>query len=299
MNKSRQHPHEGPSDNRSPETGGTQEKVRSLDDHRESATADEFGLPVDEHFEEVSENGKKVRQRGIYLLPNLFTTAALFSGFYAIIAGMNGSFEAAAVAIVVAGVFDALDGRIARLTNTSSAFGVEYDSLSDMVSFGLAPALVMFNWALAPMGKVGWAIAFVFSACAALRLARFNTQVGSVDKSYFVGLSSPPAAGLLAGMVWVGHDVAVGSELAVLAAAVTLLAALLMVSNVKYFSFKSIDVKGRVPFVAILVVVALFTLFAIQPDVVLLGMAVIYGLSGPLSWIWRRWGAARQSPAGE
>lgn len=248
----------------------------------------EFGFPVDEHFEEVSQDGKRVRQKGIYLLPNLFTTAALFSGFYAIIAGMTGDFQAAAIAIVVAGVFDALDGRIARMTNTSSAFGVEYDSLSDMVSFGLAPALVMFNWALAPIGKLGWATAFVFSACAALRLARFNTQVGSVDKTYFVGLSSPPAAGLLAGMVWVGHDVEVGTELTILAAIITLVAALLMVSNVKYFSFKTIDLKGRVPFVAILIVVALFTLFAIQPDVVLFSMAVTYGMSGPLLWLWRR-----------
>lgn len=262
---------------------------------RGGETPDEFALPVDEHIEEVSENGRKVRQKGIYLLPNLFTTAALFSGFYAIIAGMDRNFEAAAVAIVVAGVFDALDGRIARLTNTSSAFGVEYDSLSDMVSFGLAPALVVFNWALAPLGKVGWAIAFAFSACAALRLARFNTQVALVDKRHFVGLSSPPAAGLIAGMVWVGHDTEVGTELTMLAAIVTLLAALLMVSNIKYFSFKSIDFKGRVPFVAILVVVALFTLFAVQPDVVLLCMAVTYGLSGPLLWLWRRRRVAKQT----
>ncbi|MGQ9426476.1 CDP-diacylglycerol--serine O-phosphatidyltransferase [Gilvimarinus sp. F26214L] len=287
MSKSRQEPHS------QPQGEPSEEQVRSEGEQQDGAGADEFGLPIDEHFEEVSENGRKVRQKGIYLLPNLFTTAALFSGFYAIIAGMHGNFEAAAVAIVVAGVFDALDGRIARLTNTSSAFGVEYDSLSDMVSFGLAPALVMFNWALAPMGKVGWAIAFVFSACAALRLARFNTQAGTVDKSYFVGLSSPPAAGLLAGMVWVGHDVQVSQELAILAAIVTFMAALLMVSNVKYFSFKSIDFKGRVPFVAILVVVALFTLFAIQPDVVLLTMAVVYGASGPALWLVR----ARQRPS--
>ncbi|MEX1034203.1 MAG: CDP-diacylglycerol--serine O-phosphatidyltransferase [Cellvibrionaceae bacterium] len=288
MSKSPRESQRGASENKTSGGKSQAENIRSLDEPRGSSAIDELGLPVDEHFEEVSENGKKVRQRGIYLLPNLFTTAALFSGFYAIIAGMNGSFEAAAVAIVVAGVFDALDGRIARLTNTSSAFGVEYDSLSDMVSFGLAPALVMFNWALAPMGELGWAVAFAFSACAALRLARFNTQAATVDKSFFVGLSSPPAAGLLAGMIWVGHDVEVGPELAILAAIVTVLAALLMVSNVKYFSFKSIDFRGRVPFVAILVVVALFTLFAVQPDVVLLGMAVTYGLSGPLFWLWRR-----------
>lgn len=256
----------------------------------EGAGLADFGLPIDEHVEEVSYNGRKVRQKGIYLLPNLFTTAALFSGFYSIIAGMNSNFEAAAIAIVIAGIFDALDGRIARLTNTSSAFGVQYDSLSDMVSFGLAPALVIFNWGLAPLGKVGWAISFAFAACAALRLARFNTQVSSVDKSYFVGLSSPPAAGLLAGIVWVGHAVEVRQELSLLAAAVTLLAALLMVSNIKYFSFKTVDFKGRVPFVAILIVVALFALFAIQPAVALLTMAVLYSASGPVIWVSRRRG---------
>lgn len=283
-------------DSRQDRPGANSPENAGLGSESQSTKGQDFGTPIDEQSEAVSEDGKPVRQRGIYLLPNLFTTAALFSGFYAIIAGMSGDFQAAAIAIVVAGVFDALDGRIARMTNTSSAFGVEYDSLSDMVSFGLAPALVMFNWALAPIGKLGWAIAFAFSACAALRLARFNTQVGSVDKRYFVGLSSPPAAGLLAGIVWVGHDVEVGRELTILAAIVTLLAALLMVSNVKYFSFKTIDLKGRVPFVAILVVVALFTLFAIQPDVVLLSMAVVYGSSGPLMWLWRRKQVAGKDP---
>lgn len=270
---------------------GPDDEAKGAEFEDENSAMAEFGLPIDEHVEEVSYNGRKVRQKGIYLLPNLFTTTALFSGFYSIIAGMNGNFEAAAIAIVIAGIFDALDGRIARLTNTSSAFGVEYDSLSDMVSFGLAPALVIFNWALAPLGKVGWAIAFAFAACAALRLARFNTQVSSVDKSYFVGLSSPPAAGLLAGMVWVGHGIDVGRELSLLAAAITLLAALLMVSNIKYFSFKTIDFKGRVPFVAILAVVAVFALFAIQPAVVLLSVAVVYSASGPIIWISRRRGS--------
>lgn len=260
--------------------------VSSLDERR-SADSDDFEFPIDDHIEEVSENGQKVRRRGVYLLPNLITTGALFSGFYAIIAGMNGDFYSAAAAIVVAGIFDALDGRIARLTNTSSAFGVEYDSLSDMVSFGLAPSLVMFNWSLASLGKMGWAIAFAYSACAALRLARFNTQVDTVDKSYFVGLSSPPAAGLLAGIVWVGHDVEAGMGLTLLAAVATILAALLMVSNIKYFSFKSIDFKGRVPFVAIPIIVLLFALFATGPGFVLLCMAITYGLSGPGIWLWK------------
>jgi len=260
--------------------------VSSLDE-RKSVSLDDFEFPIDDHVEEVSENGQKVRRRGVYLLPNLITTGALFSGFYAIIAGMNGDFSNAAAAIVVAGIFDALDGRIARLTNTSSAFGVEYDSLSDMVSFGLAPSLVMFNWALASLGKVGWAIAFAYSACAALRLARFNTQVDTADTSFFVGLSSPPAAGLLAGIVWVGHDVEPGMGLTALGAVATILAALLMVSNIKYFSFKSIDFKGRVPFVAIPIIVLLFALFATGPGFVLLCVAITYALAGPGIWLWK------------
>jgi CDP-diacylglycerol--serine O-phosphatidyltransferase len=158
---------------------------------------------VDEHEEEVvTPSGQKERHKGVYLLPNLFTTAALFAGFFAIVSGMKGNFEAAGAAVIIAQLLDGFDGRIARLTNTTSAFGVQYDSLSDMVSFGLAPALVMFSWGLEPLGKFGWAAAFVFAACAALRLARFNTQVETVDKRYFVGLASPPAAAVLATTVW-------------------------------------------------------------------------------------------------
>lgn len=248
---------------------------------------EEFSLPIDDHIEEVSENGRKVRRRGVYLLPNLFTTAALFSGFYAIIAGMNGNFENAAIAIFVAGVLDGLDGRVARLTNTSSAFGVQYDSLSDMVSFGLAPALVMFNWGLQPIGKYGWGVAFAFTACAALRLARFNTQADTADKRYFTGLASPAAAGLIAATVWLGHLTDVGIELAVFAGFLTLAAALLMVSNIRYYSFKGLDVRGRVPFVAILAVVLLFVVIAANPDVMLLVIAAVYALSGPALWLWR------------
>jgi CDP-diacylglycerol---serine O-phosphatidyltransferase len=255
--------------------------------HRGSA--DDLLLPVDERIEEISEGGKKVRHRGIYLLPNLFTTAALFSGFYAIISGMHGNFENAAIAIFVAMVLDGLDGRVARLTNTSSAFGVQYDSMSDLVSFGLAPSLVIFNWALMPLHKYGWAVAFAYAACAALRLARFNTQVGVVDKRYFIGLASPSAAALVAGTVWVGHDVEVGTPLSILAATVTLMAGLLMVSNLKYSSFKGIDFKGRVPFAAILAVVILFVIITANPSVVLLSMAIIYALSGPVVFMWKKW----------
>ena len=168
-----------------------------------ASVASGLDLLVDEHEEEVSVDGRTVRHQGIYLLPNLFTTAALFAGFYAVIAAMRGDFENAAVAIFFAMVLDGLDGRIARLTNTSSKFGGEYDSLSDMVSFGVAPALVIFSWALDGLGKFGWSAAFIYVACAALRLARFNTQIETADKNYFTGLARPAAAGILASTVWV------------------------------------------------------------------------------------------------
>ncbi|HBO11299.1 MAG TPA: CDP-diacylglycerol--serine O-phosphatidyltransferase, partial [Halieaceae bacterium] len=163
-------------------------------------------LLVDDHEEEVSENGRTVKRRGVYLLPNLFTTGALFCGFYAVVAALRGDFESAPIAIFFALVFDGLDGRIARLTNTASKFGGEYDSLADMVSFGVAPALVVFSWALGDLGKLGWSAAFIYVACAALRLARFNTQVDSADKNYFTGLASPAAACIMASTVWVCHD---------------------------------------------------------------------------------------------
>ena len=258
-------------------------------------------LPVDEHIEEeVSASGKRVRARGVYLLPNLITTGALFSGFYAIVAGMSGNFEAAAIAIFAAMILDGLDGRVARLTDTQSAFGVQYDSLSDMVSFGLAPALVVFSWALGPLGKLGWAAAFLYAACAALRLARFNTQVDTVDKGVFIGLASPTAAAIVASMVWAGHDAEVGSGLGVLAAVVTIGAGLLMVSNFHYTSFKKLDFKGRVPFVMMLAVILIFSLVTIDPPRVLLALAVIYTLSGPATWFWglrqRRASAADIAP---
>jgi CDP-diacylglycerol--serine O-phosphatidyltransferase len=227
-----------------------------------------------------------VRRKGVYLLPNLLTTAALFSGFYAIISGVNGHFEAAAVAIFVAMIFDGLDGRVARMTNTSSEFGVQYDSLSDMVSFGVAPSLVMFSWALSDLGKLGWAVAFVYTAGAALRLARFNTQVDEVDKRYFIGLASPAAAAVIASMVWVGFDVEMAGRPSIVAAIATGLMGLLMVSNVKYSSFKEIDFKGRVPFVVILAVVLVFGLVTIDPPMVLLLLSAAYAVSGLLTWLW-------------
>lgn len=223
-------------------------------------------------------------RRGIYLLPNLFTTGALFAGFYSIIASMNAQFELAAIAIFVAMVLDGMDGRIARMTNTASDFGVQYDSLSDMVSFGLAPALIMYQWALSDIGKLGWLAAFVYAASAALRLARFNTQAASIDKRFFQGLPSPAAAAVLAGMIWFGSDFGLsdGTTVVVFCLPVTILVGILMVSNIRYHSFKQIDLKGKVPFMAVMIVVAIFALVASEPPVVLFSITAIYAVSGPV-----------------
>ena len=247
----------------------------------------DLGLPVDEHEEEVSVGGKRVRRRGVYLLPNLLTTGALFSGFYAIVAAMNADFEPAAIAIFVAMFFDGMDGRVARMTGTESAFGVQFDSLSDMVSFGVAPALVTFSWALSSLGKFGWAAAFIYVAGAALRLAFFNTQVGKADSSYFSGLASPAAALLLASLVWSSVDLGFyGDELptalALMAAALTTSAGLLMVTNIRYQSFKKFDLRRRVPFVLMLALVIVVGIVTIDPPRFLLFIGIGYALSGPL-----------------
>lgn len=224
------------------------------------------------------------RRRGIYLLPNLFTTAALFAGFYSIVAAMNSKFEAAAIAIFVAMILDGMDGRIARLTNTQSDFGVQYDSLSDMVSFGLAPALVIYVWSLSHLGKLGWLGAFVFAAATALRLARFNTQASSADKRFFQGLPCPAAAALIAGMIWwaVSLEIRDGSSVLFFTFPITVITGILMVSNIRYHSFKQFDLRGRVPFIAGLVVVLIFVLIAIEPPLVLFLIALIYAISGPV-----------------
>jgi CDP-diacylglycerol--serine O-phosphatidyltransferase len=244
-------------------------------------------LPIDEHEEEGHDaEGRKVRHRGIYLLPNLFTTANLFAGFYAIINAMNGNFYVAAAAVFVAMVLDSLDGRVARLTNTQSAFGAEYDSLSDMVAFGVAPALLAFEWALGSMGKVGWMVAFIYVAGAALRLARFNTQVGTADKRFFIGLASPAAAGVVAGTVWAFSDFGIkGSNMAFAVAMLVAAAGMLMVSNIKYHSFKDLDLKGRVPFVAILAVVLVFAVVFSDPPRILLIIFLAYAASGPVQYL--------------
>lgn len=230
----------------------------------------------------------RLRRRGIFLLPNLLTTGALFSGFFAIVASMNGEFAAAALAIFIALVLDAADGRVARLTRTESAFGAEYDSLSDMVAFGVAPALVVFAWSLQELGQAGWVATFVYMACAALRLARFNMRH---DNSSFTGLASPAAAAIIAGVVWVtvdGQELVAGPEGvgAILLAILTAGLGLLMVSPIRYWSPKLINFKGRVPFVTLVAVVLAYAGIMIDPPRVLLTIFILYAFSGPIYWVW-------------
>ena len=247
---------------------------------------------------EPSDDIQRPRSRHIYLLPNLLTTCGLFSGFYAILAAASGHFEHACLAVFVAGVFDGVDGRVARMTGTSSEFGVQYDSLADLVSFGMAPALVMYHWALVDMkadgalaGKFGWAAAFLYVACAALRLARFNTQVGVVDKRWFIGLNSPSSAALMMGFVWSMEDFGYsGDSLRYAAAAMTVACGLLMVSRIRYTSFKGDKSNERVPFWVMLLIVGFLVALLIATPQVLLTVAAAYALSGPLYWLWTKRG---------
>ena len=234
------------------------------------------------------------RRRGIYILPNAFTTASLFCGFYAIVQAMNGRFEAAAIATFLAMVLDSLDGRVARLTNTQSAFGEQFDSLSDMVSFGAAPALIVYEWSLHGLGKWGWIASFIYCAGAALRLARFNAGVGVVDKRYFQGLPSPAAAALVMGLVWVVTDLRetrwisyAPADFAWVAWVFTVYAGLTMVSNAPFYSFKDINLRRSVPFIAVLGVMLVFALVSSDPPLVLFSLFVLYGLSGWAVWLWR------------
>lgn len=240
----------------------------------------------------------ELRRRGIYILPNLFTTAALFGGFYAIVQAMQGDFEKAAMAIFVAMVLDGLDGRVARLTRTQSAFGAEYDSLSDMVSFGAAPALVVYEWALRDLGRIGWVAAFVYCVCAALRLARFNTTLEVIDKRYFQGLPSPAAAALVAGLIWVmiEHGIA-GRDVRWLACVATVFAGLTMVSSFRYYSFKDLNLRRSVPFVVVLGIVLGFVLISSYPSLVLFGTFVCYALSGYVLAILRVIGGRKPTAA--
>ncbi|MEM7078164.1 MAG: CDP-diacylglycerol--serine O-phosphatidyltransferase [Pseudomonadota bacterium] len=245
-----------------------------------TATEDEPGVPETRRA--------RLRRRGIYLLPNLITSAALFAGFYAIVAGMNGNYVAAVLAVFVAMALDTADGRVARITNTESEFGAEYDSLSDMVAFGVAPALVAFSWALQGLGQTGWVVTFVYMACAALRLARFNTKG---DNASFTGLASPSAAAIVVCCIWVWVEHMAGAPnqiMAVVMAAVVLLTGLLMVSNFEYFSPKVINFKGRVPFMTLVLVVLGFAFMMVDPPIVLLVLFASYALSGPVMWLWRR-----------
>lgn len=232
----------------------------------------------------------KPTNKGIYLLPNLFTTGALFAGYYSIIASINGKFEMAAITVFIAALLDGLDGRVARLTNTQSEFGEQYDSLSDLISFGLAPSLLMYNWSLHSlniihpvMGKIGWLVAFIYAVSGALRLARFNVHIGSVDKNYFEGLPSPAAAALLCSFVWVAVDHGfTGESLQFVVLGITLVSGLLMVSRFNYYSFKTLPFKETVPFVWILILVMIFVLLALAPAKVLLVVFSTYAISGIL-----------------
>lgn len=233
------------------------------------------------------------RRKGIYILPNLFTLGALFAGFYAIVMAMNGKFDLAAIGIFSAAVLDSLDGRVARMTNTQSAFGEQMDSLSDMVSFGAAPALIIYEWALKGLGKLGWIAAFVYCAGAALRLARFNTNIGVVDKRFFQGLPSPAAAALIIGFVWVmddagWRDVSQVQWLAWCTFALTLYAGLTMVTNVPFYSFKDVSFRHTVPFIVIVAIALGIAVITIHPPLVLFALFVVYGFSGYAVYVYKK-----------
>jgi CDP-diacylglycerol--serine O-phosphatidyltransferase len=248
---------------------------------------------IDPPGEDVAEPPPRPRRKGLYVLPNLFTLAALFGGFYGVVMAMNGRYENAALGIFAAMVLDSLDGRVARMTNTQSTFGEQMDSLSDMVSFGAAPALVMYEWALNGIGRWGWLAAFVYCACAALRLARFNTNIGVVDKRYFQGLPSPAAAALVMGFLWLMDDAGFkgareGAWLSWVAFGVTLYAGLTMVTNVPFYSFKDLSLKKSVPFIVIVAIALGIAVINIHPPTVLFLLFCAYGLSGYGVYAWKR-----------
>lgn len=246
-------------------------------------------FPCDDADEAVP---MRPRRKGIYILPNLFTLAALFGGFYAIVMAMNGQFEQSAIGIFCAMVLDSLDGRVARMTNTQSAFGEQMDSLSDMVSFGAAPALIAYEWALKDMGKAGWIAAFVYCSGAALRLARFNTNIAVVDKRFFQGLPSPAAAALVMGLIWVVTDLGETAQsmhwLVWFTFALTLYAGLTMVTNVPFYSFKDVNFRRTVPFIVVVAIALGIAVITIHPPIVLFGIFVIYGLSGYGVYVWKK-----------
>ncbi|MGE5451850.1 MAG: CDP-diacylglycerol--serine O-phosphatidyltransferase [Acidobacteriota bacterium] len=256
-------------------------------------TSPQAGDPkvTDPHIDDL-DDGPRPRRKGIYILPNLFTLAALFGGFYAIVMAMNGQFEQASIGIFCAMVLDSLDGRVARMTNTQSAFGEQMDSLSDMVSFGAAPALIVYEWALKGMGKAGWIAAFVYCSGAALRLARFNTNIAVVDKRFFQGLPSPAAAALVMGLIWVVTDIGESAKtlpwMVWMAFGFTLYAGLTMVTNIPFYSFKDINFRRTVPFIAIVAIALGIAVITIHPPIVLFGIFVFYGVSGYGVYVWKR-----------
>jgi CDP-diacylglycerol---serine O-phosphatidyltransferase len=242
------------------------------------------GCGMDQKYEPV----KIAQARGIYLLPNLFTTAALFAGFYAIVAAVKGYFDTAAMAVLGAMIADTLDGRVARMTNTQTAFGAQYDSLSDMVAFGIAPALIAYSWSLIHLGKLGWLAAFLYVAGTALRLARFNTQPHDYDKRYFQGLPSTSAAPVIVSAVWLGYEYDLhGIFIAVMTALLSILMAAFMVSNIRYYSFKQFNLKGKVPFFVLIIPVLLITAITLEPPEMLFGIFFLYAFSGPVLTLWQ------------
>ncbi len=256
----------------------------------------------------MAESGSEAKRpsRGIYLLPNLFTTSALFAGFYSIIAAYNGDYRSAGIAIIVAMVLDGFDGRVARMTNTTTAFGAEYDSMADMISFGMAPAFLVYTWSLSSLteaqyGQLGWVIAFVYTACCGLRLARFNVAVGTADKRFFQGLACPSAAAMLASFIWVMTGMGVdGADMVVLTSIMTLFCGGAMVSTFTYYSFKDLGTNKKVPFAMLLGLLTLFVVTAVDPPKMILIASVLYGLSGPVYYLFRFYRKrTRQQRSGE
>lgn len=233
-------------------------------------------------MQEFNTSKPSLRKQSIYLLPNLFTLAALFAGFYGVVQAMDGKFELAAIAVFAAMILDGMDGRVARMTHSQSAFGAEFDSLSDMVSFGVAPALIAYEWQLRFLGKIGWTVAFIYCACAALRLARFNTMLDIADKRWFTGIPSPAAAALVTGLVWICHAYGYNDTeyLAWICLVSTGFAGISMVVNVKFWSFKEIHIRRKVPFFAMLIVIVVLPVVVWEPPLVLFGFFVLYSLSG-------------------
>ena len=260
--------------------------------------AEELGNVIDYEVGELHPQKPRLRSKGIYLLPNAFTTAALFCGFFAIVNAMNHQFEIAAIVIFASLVLDGMDGRVARMTNTQSAFGEQYDSLADMVSFGVAPALVAYEWALKDLGKWGWLAAFTYCAGAALRLARFNVNIGVVDKKFFQGLPSPAAGALMAGFIWLADDNKIpvrDTAIPWVTLFIAVYAGLTMVSNASFYSGKALDVRYHVPFGVMVLMILTFVLISSNPPLTLFSLFVVYSISGYVIWAWERFSGKRFS----